>query len=141
MMRVVVDTNVLVSAIINPVGVPAQVLDQVFAGACEPLVSDAILAEYTRVLQHPRLRLPQHLVERMLQYFRRFSLPVPAAQPPYRCSDADDTKFLAAALAGDAAVLSTGNTRHFPKQVPGLRILTPAEFMAGGSSNCGMLDT
>ena len=130
MMRVVIDTNVLVSAIINPDGMPAQVLDHVFAGECEPVLSAAILDEYTRVLQHARLRLPAHLVERMLHYFRRFALPVPAAHPAYHCSDADDTKFLAAALAGNASVLITGNKRHFPTHVPRLRILTPAEFIA-----------
>jgi putative PIN family toxin of toxin-antitoxin system len=46
MIRVVIDTSVLVSAVISPAGPNAQVLDLVAAGQLKPYVSDAILAEY-----------------------------------------------------------------------------------------------
>ena len=55
-MKVVVDTNVLVSALIQPLGKPAQVLALVRSGALTLLHDERILAEYGEVLRRPRFR-------------------------------------------------------------------------------------
>ena len=55
--RIVLDTNVLVSAFLNPTGAPAQVLTLLLAGELKLLVDERILAEYAEVLARPRFAL------------------------------------------------------------------------------------
>ena len=129
MTRVVLDTNVLVSALWNPDGAPARVVALLYSGSCEPVVSADILREYQRVLRHPRLGLPGDDVAVMLAWFARFTLPVPPPGSPVRCAHADDEKFVAAGLAANAAYLVTGNRRHFPEHVPDLAVVSPTEFL------------
>jgi putative PIN family toxin of toxin-antitoxin system len=129
MIRAVVDTNVLVSAIINPSGTPAQVLDAFYAGVFEPVVSDDILKEYTRVLTSKDLQLEQDMVTIMLHFFRHYCLPLPPTPVNYHCPDPDDVKFIAAALAGQAAFIITGNKRHFPSRIKNLTVISPREFL------------
>ena len=85
--------------------------------------------EYTRVLMSRELALPAAMVREMLSWFHGARLPLPPILAPHRCSDPDDQKFLDAALSGSAALLVTGNRRHFPLHVPGVAIVTPAEAL------------
>ena len=129
MIRAVIDTNVLVSAIIYPSGTPAQVLDAFYAGVFEPVVSDDILKEYIRVLTSKDLQLEQDIVHIMLHFFQHYCLPLPPSPVNYHCPDPDDVTFIAAALAGQAAFIITGNKRHFPSRIKDLSIVSPREFL------------
>ena len=130
MIRVVIDTNVLVSAIWNSKGIPARVVDAIYAGTLEPVLSESILREYREVLLCKKFSFPADVVNQMLHYFKLFLLPLPPEQVPYRCSDPEDSKFLAAAIAGGASYLVTGNRRHYPKKVAGIEIVTPREMIS-----------
>ncbi|WP_332743602.1 putative toxin-antitoxin system toxin component, PIN family [Hydrogenophaga sp.] len=114
-MRVVLDTNLLVSAVISP-GVPRQLLDAARTGAFEPCTSEVLLAELQEVLQRSHLskRLEQAGVnaEALVQDLRAIFLVVaPEAVPRVVPSDPDDDHVLAAALAAGADLIASGDRR------------------------------
>lgn len=55
-MKAVLDTNVLVSGMINPAGAPGKLVDLIRAGALQIVVDDRILVEYTDVIRRPEMR-------------------------------------------------------------------------------------
>jgi putative PIN family toxin of toxin-antitoxin system len=127
--RAVVDTNVLVSALLNPAGAPARVLDLILAGVLEPVLSQAVYDEYRDVLARPELALPKARVHALLEFMEDFVLPLPVRLLGV-CADPDDDAFLSAALEGAAAWLITGNIRHYPRSpYHGVMIASPPEFL------------
>src|SRR5205814_8970880 len=113
MIRVVFDTNILVSAAFKRVGVPAQLPDLVGPGILTPCTSDAIMAEYLDVLARPILRPHETRAREVLALMKKFSVRVSPTKQLSLCSDPDDDRFLECALAAKAAYLVTGNIRHF----------------------------
>jgi putative PIN family toxin of toxin-antitoxin system len=128
MIKVVIDTNVLVSAVLNPNGIPAKIMETVYSGEFEPIVTDGILEEYHCVLNYKKFGFSQKIVIQMLNFFKQFLLPLPPANLSVKCIDPDDTKFLAAAVTGEAKFLITGNRKHFPQKITDLVIITPREM-------------
>ncbi len=112
-MRVVLDTNVLVSGVLPPMGPPGHLLDLVLVGALTLITEPRILSEYCEVLTRPRLRLDQEQVDRLLETLEDISLPVVGLPWPCPLPDPDDEIFLATAAAGQA-VLVTGNIADYP---------------------------
>ncbi len=130
MLRAVVDTNVLVSAVLSPVGAPAAVVGAIRELRLVPVVSAEILAEYAKVLRRPRLNLPPAAVEELLADLQGLTFSVNLSAVPIDASlpDADDWPFIAAARIS-ACPAVTGNTRHFPLQT-GVEVVAPGDFMA-----------
>jgi putative PIN family toxin of toxin-antitoxin system len=111
----VVDTNVLVSAMISAEGNEALLILAVNQGLVAPCFSDEILNEYSEVLLRPKFAFPSDEVDALLGLLRRLGhrvSPVPIARVS---PDPDDDKFIACAVAGNAEFLVTGNKRHFPQ--------------------------
>jgi uncharacterized protein len=128
-MRAVVDTNVLVSELINPVGAPAQIVDAIRAGTLIPVISSAVLAEYQDVLRRPRFGFRTDWVDGLLSDMVALSLIVnPDAIHSDAIPDPDDRVFIALARSYGCPVV-TGNIRHFPPEV-GVDVLTPRECLA-----------
>lgn len=125
----VLDTNILVSALIRPEGPPGLVMAAALRGDLVPVFSAEILAEYDEVLRRPRLRLQQERVQAMLDAMRLVGvrLAVDQVPPPANLPDADDWPFIAVALGAGCPIV-TGNTRHFP-QYMGVRVMTAREWM------------
>jgi uncharacterized protein len=129
MTRVVIDTNVLVAALIQPAGFCGRVLDLVADGAVEACVDDRILAEYAEALSRRKFRFPTDLVHTVLDFFRQAGIPIVAHPLDITLPDPDDLPFLEVAASGHA-VLVTGNRRHFPKSATGpVRVFSPAEYL------------
>ncbi len=123
-LQVVIDTNVLVSAVLNPAGTPARVIAAIQQGKLEPLLSRAIRDEYREVLSRPRFGFPPALVADMLNTFDELALLLePGAHPLPNLPDPDDAPFSALALFAGCPVV-TGNARHFPPET-GVEALTP----------------
>ena len=114
MIRVVIDTNVLVSALLQPKGLPAAVLILALSGQVELCVSEAIVAEYEEVIRHPHLKRDPAVIVRTMQAIRKLGHWVKPAMRIGACSDPDDNMFVECAQAGNADYLVTGNKRHFP---------------------------
>ena len=138
MIRVVLDTNVLVSAILAPEGPPAQILSLVKNGAVELVFSPPTMAEVLQVLQRPKLidLMRKHDVdpeeaENFIQALAGISLIVPGELKVENISDdPNDNMFLACALEGEAQFIVSGD-RHLTdlKNFQGIPIGSPAEFL------------
>lgn len=111
-MRVVLDTNVLVSGVLNPHGPPGRLVDLALAGDLALVVDDRVLSEYQDVLRRPRFGLPARGVDVLVRHLRAAGEAVTARPLAVTLPDADDLPFLEVAAAG-AATLVTGNPRHF----------------------------
>jgi putative PIN family toxin of toxin-antitoxin system len=129
-MRGVLDTNVLVSAMVAPDGAPRQVVDWIVEGRHELVVDDRILCEYRRVLCRPDLDIRPEEAETILERIEEVALHVEVDQPSVRLPDQSDSKFVECALQTKAHCVVTGNRKHFPSGVcGGVRILSPREFV------------
>jgi putative PIN family toxin of toxin-antitoxin system len=128
--RVVIDTNVVVSAALTPGGKPDQIVQLALAGGVVVLHDARILAEYREVLARPHLGLDRMTTETLIASLERVGELV-AGPPPYELPvpDPDDLPFIEVALAGSADAIATGNRSHFPKDM-GIEVLTPAELLA-----------
>jgi len=131
--RAVIDTNVWVAGLLSHAGPPARIVDLSLAGSLTPVVSPAILREYEHVLLRPDLGLAVAEVNAVMAYLKipgNHVIQVDPAGLLSVCSDPDDDMFLEAAIEGQAAVVITGNTRHYPVSPwRGIRIITPATFI------------
>ncbi len=135
-MRGFLDTNVLISAILRPEGPPGRILTRLYKARFELVTSAEQLAELRRTLTDPRLRARLRCsaeeLERWvggLEDLADVVEDVPEIEPTSR--DADDDRHLAAAAAGRADVLVTGDDDLLSLQAfEGVQILTPAAFLA-----------
>lgn len=128
-MNVVLDTNVIVSAVLTERGPCARLLDMLVGGAFQLCADDRLLGEYDAVLRRPELRIAPADADIVTELVRRVALPIAAAPLPVELHDPDDLPFLEVAAAAEA-ILVTGNTRHFPKRVcKGVTVVSPKEFL------------
>lgn len=131
-MKAVLDTNVLVSGMINPVGAPGRLVDMVRAGVLRLVVDDRILLEYADVIRRPMLRpyFSSADVEAILDFLQHGAEPALATVCVSGLPAPDDAPFLEVALASGVPLI-TGNTRHFPvNRRAGCTVLSAAEFVS-----------
>ena len=124
MREAVIDTNVVISWMLTPHGIPGQIMETMNRGAYDAALSNPTWAEYRDVLRRPKFHLDPWLVEKALVFIRqhgRFHIPIPQ---PERCGDPKDQPFWDLAVTADAALV-TGNVRDFPNSP---RVRTPREF-------------
>jgi putative PIN family toxin of toxin-antitoxin system len=127
-MKLVIDTNVLVSGVLSADSPPSRILDAVRSGHIRPVTAASILAEYSDVLRRPRLRLDRAEVDELLTTLSDVGLQVvPAPVDAVGFPDQDDLPFYGAALAARCPLV-TGNQRHFPDKGP-VRVLSPRQLL------------
>lgn len=130
MIRVVLDTNILVSALLQPQGLPARIFMITLAGTAAQLcVSGDIYAEYEEVVRRPRFGRSEALIEHTLRAIRQKGFWVKPAEKVQACSDPDDDVFLECAQAARANYLVTGNQKHFPAKWAATQIVTARQFL------------
>lgn len=129
MIRVVLDTNIVLSSLLQPLGPPAKVLYLARRGFLELCVSGPVYAEYEEVLQRPRFRRVEPAIGPTLQFIRENSLWVRPAESLRVCKDPDDDIFLECAQEASGSWLVTGNVRDFPAVWQGAEIVTPRNFL------------
>ncbi|MEW6571899.1 MAG: putative toxin-antitoxin system toxin component, PIN family [Nitrospirota bacterium] len=129
-MFIVLDTNVIVSALITPFGNAARILDMVISGDLKMLYDDRILTEYREVLLRKKFGFAENNVNTLLEYIEAVGLRISATIINEPLLDKGDIPFLEVALSGKADALVTGNKRHFKiKSVEDLQILSLDEFL------------
>lgn len=129
-MRIVLDTNVLVSGVLSPAGPPAQILQLIIVGRLAVLYDARILSEYREVLSRDHFGFDAGFICDLLDLIESEGDEITASPLPVRLPDVDDVIFLEVAVAGEADYLVTGNLRHFPAtHRRGVSVLTPAEFV------------
>jgi uncharacterized protein len=129
--KIVLDTNVIVSGLLNSKGNPAAVLDLALSGAVQVCHDARILTEYSEVLARPRFRFDPQRVREVLTKLESDGLAISAPLAAFGLPDPDDEPFLDVALAAATDYLVTGNLADYPpEKCQGMQVLTPASFMA-----------
>lgn len=134
-MRVVLDTNAVVSALLFS-GVSSKLVSLWRKGLITPLLSREILDEYLRVLSYPKFELSEKEIKELIQ---EEILPYAEVVKPKRRlrvvqRDPSDNKFLECAVAGQAAVIISGDKELLSLgRYRQIRIQSPAQFLADHS--------
>jgi putative PIN family toxin of toxin-antitoxin system len=128
--RIVLDTNVVVSGLLTVYGPPARIIDLVSSGDIALVVDDRILSEYEDVLVRPRFKFESWEIEAFLK-LADGAEHVIGAPLPFALPDPDDEPFLEVAIAGAVDALVTGNEKHFRARGGKLAvsILSPRRFL------------
>ena len=126
----VFDTNVIVSAGIQPNGIPARlVLNWILDRRVQLVCGPAVLSEYREVVRREKFRrygFPPPWLEVAIENSLLLSEPEPW---PLTCPDPKDAPFLALAHAS-GAWLVTGNIKHFPEEIRGdVKVLSPGDYL------------
>lgn len=129
-MRIVLDTNVVVSGLLSVSGPPAQIVDLVSTGDLTLVVDDRIVSEYRDVLVRPRRGIALSDIHEFLALLEDAEQCI-GAPLPFALLDPFDEPFLEVAVAGAVDALVTGNEKHF--RTPGGRlaipVLSPRRFL------------
>lgn len=128
-LRLVLDTNIVVSATLKPDGLQRTVLLLAMSKPAALYVTEAVIAEYREVLARPELMLRKGLQQQVLQLIRSHSRTIKPSRSLQVAKDPDDNKFLECADAARADYLVTGNARHFPKFWKKTKVITSREFI------------
>ncbi|MDR1323333.1 MAG: putative toxin-antitoxin system toxin component, PIN family [Candidatus Margulisbacteria bacterium] len=124
MINVVLDTNVLVSALWTPQGNAAKIV-KLMPETILPCFDYHIFQEYRAVLARPKLRFSNYITEGILNHIEYCGMCVLAPPSRIQLPDETDRKFYdVAKMCG--AYLITGNLKHFPREP---FIVAPAEFL------------
>jgi putative PIN family toxin of toxin-antitoxin system len=130
MIRVVLDTNILISALLHPRGMPARTLLISLAGITAQLrVSGDIYAEYDEVIRRPKFNRSEPVIEQTLRAIRQNGFWIKPSEKVRACSDPDDDIFLECAQAARAHCVVTGNLKHFPVRRADAKIVTARQFV------------
>jgi putative PIN family toxin of toxin-antitoxin system len=129
-LRLVVDTNVVVSAALKPEALQPTVVLLAMAKPARWYVSAAILAEYGMVLARPELKIRRSLRQQLLQLIKNRARVIVPSRLPQITPDPADNIFVECADAARADYLVTGNQRHFPDFWKNTKIITSNEFLS-----------
>jgi uncharacterized protein len=129
-LRLVIDTNVLVSAALKPESLQRTTLLLAVTKPARLYVSRPIVEEYAEVLSRPELRIRRGLRLQLLQLIKNHSHVVAPLRRLQVASDPDDNMFLECADTAGADYLVTGNQKHFPIFWKKTKIITPREFIS-----------
>lgn len=125
-MRIVLDTNVLVSGLLSPNGPPATVLNLLVNSRIQMLFDNRILQEYMEVLHRDKFGFGAESIDSLMRFVQDEGEYVSADPTSIEFSDEDDRMFYEVLVTGEANYLITGNQTHFPKDV---RVKNPREFV------------
>jgi len=123
--KAVVDTNILVSAMLSPGKNAARIMDMIRDGLLVPCYNAEILEEYQEVLGRGKFNFSRKNADAILSGIALKGLLVNHPESSFGLPDEDDRKFYDAAKSA-AAFLITGNTKHYPEEP---RIVSPARFL------------
>jgi putative PIN family toxin of toxin-antitoxin system len=128
-LRLVIDTNIVVSAALKPDGLQRTVLLLASAKPATLYVSEGVFAEYREVLARPELQIRKGLRQQLLQLIQSRAHIVKPSRSLQVAKDPDDNKFLECADAARADYLVTGNQKHLPKYWKKTKVITSREFI------------
>jgi hypothetical protein len=135
-MRVVLDANVFISAVIPDQGSPAEILRRWEGREFDLVISPSILEEVRRVIHYPKIqeryRLPEDAVQNLLALLRNQTILVePQVALENLDRDPDDDRYLECAVAGSADYIVSGDAHLLNlESYEGIEILSPTAFLA-----------
>jgi putative PIN family toxin of toxin-antitoxin system len=128
-LRAVIDTNIFLSGLLNADGGAAKIIRAFQDGEFKLIVTYEVFDEYIGVIHLFDNDIPAHKSEELLELVFAKAVKVRPAAAQGLCTDADDEKFLSAALGGHAEFIVTKNKKHFPKDAASVRIVNVREFL------------
>ncbi len=130
METIVLDTNVLVSGLLQGRGPSGQLVRLVAVGELVLALDPRILGEYEAVLLRKKFGFDPDRTRALLEQIRADGMQVAARPLEKRLPDPDDEAFLEVARAAGARALVTGNLRHFPEDArAGVTVVSPREMI------------
>ena len=128
MIYVVIDTNVLVSALLSkhPDSSTVVIRKHILDGTIIPLYNDEIYTEYANVLHRPKFQLPTDQTDAILDAIAEQGLLLDRTKTDEIFPDPNDVVFYEVALSKEGSFLVTGNIKRFPSN---LIVVTPAELL------------
>jgi len=128
-LKVILDTNIIVSALLSPQGLAAKILNLVLDEKLTIVYDNNIFAEYAEVLNRTKFNLDKELINMVLDFIAKEGEYVIAEFQNILFADKDDKIFYEVYKSGDVDYLVTGNKKHFPNE---RGIITVKEFFEGG---------
>ena len=129
-MKIVLDTDVLVSGILSPNGPPAAVLRALLTERVTLCFDERIVSEYQDVLTRSKFAFDRELVGELIGFLEAAGSPTIAAPLAVILPDPWDQMFIEVADSSGADFLVTGNLKHFPKgALEGVRVVSPRAFL------------
>ncbi|OPX25407.1 MAG: putative toxin-antitoxin system toxin component, PIN family [Candidatus Latescibacteria bacterium 4484_107] len=129
-MKIVLDTNVLVSGLLTPFGTCGEIVGMVSSGQLVLCFDARIRSEYHEVLHRPHFRFNEEKVASLLDYIQHYGQVFSGKPLTNSLPDPDDEPFLEVAVAGEVECLVTGNLIHFPvTHRQGVTVLFPTQFL------------
>ena len=130
-MRVVIDTNVLVSGLLSPFGPPGRIVDLLTSGLLVLLFDDRTMQEYQDVLYRPKFGFRLREVDTLLAFLRTEGEHITTQPSNLEIKDLMDLPFVEIALQGLADFLITGNLKDFKFEKPEIMelIVSPNQFL------------
>lgn len=133
MIRVVLDTNVVISAVLSTDGKPASIFEMLILGEIQNYASQDIIEEIREVLQRPKIAKQLSLVEQefILNTFEEFSEKIKLRVKLEEIKDdPDDNKFLECAVSASADYIVSGDDHLLKvRNFRGIKIVSPVEFV------------
>ena len=129
-LRLVIDTNVLISAALKPESLQRTTLVLAITKPARLYMSQPILQEYTDVLSRPELHIRKGLRRQLLQLIKNNGHIVSPSRQLEVTSDPDDNMFLECAEVARADYLITGNLKHFPLFWKKTKVISSREFIS-----------
>jgi putative PIN family toxin of toxin-antitoxin system len=127
--RLVLDTNVVVSAMLNSSGTAADVLRFALNQEVQLCVSEAILEEYEGVLRRPKFRRSERVISALMKAIRATAEKVEPTETLAVSADEADNRSLECAKAAGADYIVTGNQQRFPATLGRTRIINPRQLV------------
>jgi uncharacterized protein len=128
-LRLVLDTNILVSAALKPDGLQRATLNLALTKPARLYITDVVLAEYREVLARPELKIKKGTRLQLIELIKDRARLVKPTRAVRAAKDPADDKFLECADAARADYLITGNLRHFPRFWRSTKVVTAREFI------------
>lgn len=125
----VIDTNVLVSAMLKWNSIPGNVMEFVFSGTIIPLLNEPILKEYREVLGRPKFHMTEGIIGDVLTEITQLGIYIDAEEIDIALPDPKDRVFYEVVMEerkAEDAYLVTGNIRHFPAKP---YVVTPRQMV------------
>jgi len=129
-LRLVIYTNVVVSAALKPDSLPRTVILLALSKSVKWYVSDAILDEYALVLARTELKIRRGLRQQLVQLIKNHTQLVRPARIPQVTTDPADNIFVECADSARADYLITGNPRHFPPFWKNTKVINSRDFLS-----------
>lgn len=129
-MRIVLDTNVLVSGMLTPFGLCGEIIRMLTGNELTLCIDARIIFEYQDVLHRSKFDIDTDMIDIFIEYIWNTAEACSTNPLSTLLPDPDDSPFMEVAISAKVDCLVTGNLKHFPEECrSGIQVLSPREFL------------